>query len=583
MNQSIKQFMWGFQPYFRLSLDGLATDALSAVGVQAAPEALLIGFRESGEDSWPICIEPENGPYSPETLEGVLSEAERLYEISPERDILISDKDSHERFIRELTESCRIKAISTALRGSDPESERLFFVGYPGIVGEYRVYPTVSVLRDRWNGYPQLSKEQFFHRTPTLPSLQQAVMKEVLSAATKALNQKEAPGAFSLTGDAPDVIRHATRDFVDRLVAAHGQWSGADFTQAMEAVAAQPYEGRTGVGTIILAKKGHPYVTAEVSFSVPVVLKDTRSFRKALEMTGVNLHLLSDGVEAYGLGRASSEYSREDETLYSVKVVGRGSWELSHDELPLLRLDYGIAKLPQERLSQDKFRDTVERVFGEAGDARALWDLTLAAAEQQHGTMLVVHRRAEEEATRLAPQALAIEPRRLEADALSSLTAIDGAILVAPDGRCHAVGVILDGKAVTGTGDASRGARYNSAVRYHHSTGEGECIIVTVSEDGMINLLPRLARRVDRSAVELAVLSLEDAAEGEVNFEEASKRDRHVSSLSFYLSAQQCDRVNAAREKVAEARARSGSMITLFDPKETPDPNMNESYFLPGT
>lgn len=196
MNQSIKQFMWGFQPCFRLSLDGLATDALSAVGVQAAPEALLIGFRESGEDSWPICIEPENGPYSPETLEGVLSEAERLYEISPERDILISDKDSHERFIRELTESCRIKAISTALRGSDPESERLFFVGYPGIVGEYRVYPTVSVLRDRWNGYPQLSKEQFFHRTPTLPSLQQAVMKEVLSAATKALKPKR--GSWSL-------------------------------------------------------------------------------------------------------------------------------------------------------------------------------------------------------------------------------------------------------------------------------------------------------------------------------------------------------------------------------------------------
>ena len=70
---------------------------------------------------------------------------------------------------------------------------------------------------------------------------------------------------------------------------------------------------------------------------------------------------------------------------------------------------------------------------------------------------------------------------------------VDGAILVDPTGTCHAVGVILDGYA-SGKGDSSRGARFNSAVRYHE-TQSGECLVIIVSEDGMIDLIPRL--RVD--------------------------------------------------------------------------------------
>ena len=43
------------------------------------------------------------------------------------------------------------------------------------------------------------------------------------------------------------------------------------------------------------------------------------------------------------------------------------------------------------------------------------------------------------------------------------------------------VGVILDG-AATGTGDISRGARYNSAIRYLAGRGKGSMVII-VSEE----------------------------------------------------------------------------------------------------
>jgi hypothetical protein len=46
------------------------------------------------------------------------------------------------------------------------------------------------------------------------------------------------------------------------------------------------------------------------------------------------------------------------------------------------------------------------------------------------------------------------------------------------------------------------------------------------------------------------VAALEHASHGEVDFQAASRWDRHVSALSFYLSTQQCDRANDARERV---------------------------------
>lgn len=157
------------------------------------------------------------------------------------------------------------------------------------------------------------------------------------------------------------------------------------------------------------------------------------------------------------------------------------------------------------------------------------------------------------------------------------MTNIDGAVLVSPDARCYAVGVILDGRA-TGIGDSSRGARYNSAVRYREAVGD-DCLVIIVSEDGMINLLPDLKRRVNRSDVERAVADHDAASRGEVDFEEFSRHDDHVMALAFYLNAAQCDQVNAARARVEEYRWNLYQMRIGYA-QLAPDPGMNDSYFL---
>jgi len=166
----------------------------------------------------------------------------------------------------------------------------------------------------------------------------------------------------------------------------------------------------------------------------------------------------------------------------------------------------------------------------------------------------IVHRKASEEAARLIPQAQQVRPQHLDSRVLAAVTSIDGAVLVDFTGTCHAVGVILDGHA-SGKGDSSRGARFNSAVRYH-DTQSGECLVIIVSEDGMINLLPNLNRQVSRDAVEVVVRQLEDSLTDDPDYEVFFRHWAHLESLAFYLTEEQCDRINRARARLEEHRAR---------------------------
>ena len=79
--------------------------------------------------------------------------------------------------------------------------------------------------------------------------------------------------------------------------------------------------------------------------------------------------------------------------------------------------------------------------------------------------MLIISSDAETEAGRLAPHATRTRPDDLAPQTLEQLTNMDGGVLVDPRGRCHAIGVILDGTARQ-NGDPSRGSRYNNAIRY---------------------------------------------------------------------------------------------------------------------
>ena len=110
------------------------------------------------------------------------------------------------------------------------------------------------------------------------------------------------------------------------------------------------------------------------------------------------------------------------------------------------------------------------------------------ASDAKHGTTLIISGDAVGEAIRLGGQGFPVTPFVIDEPLMGSAMSIDGGILLDAQGLCHGVGVLLDGKA-TPLGDSARGSRYNSAVRYVE--GRGNAVVLVVSEDGMIDIVPR--------------------------------------------------------------------------------------------
>jgi hypothetical protein len=340
------------------------------------------------------------------------------------------------------------------------------------------------------------------------------------------------------------------------------------------------YEKRVGFGRILMAQPGAQGVITTVALRRPVRLSQHRNIRKLLELTGTErLSLLIDGVEAYGLGQIV-DAGVEPETTFAVRILGYGAWELLCDGRALMSVQHGSAMLPRLRIERERFEDLAVRILGSSktSDTGRLWDLAQAAAQAEHGTMLVVTPEARAEAERLGSQATVIEPTLLSPSMLAALIAIDGAVLLEPDGTGIAIGVILDGTAST-AGDPSRGARFNSALRYLGSL-KHPALIILVSEDGMINLLPGLRKRMSRKVIQQNLEDLRAAAAKE-NFdpERFYGAYRRLEAQTFYLSADECAEVNRLRVGMEERRWTENQM-RLTMPDLEPDPDMNDSYLL---
>ena len=260
-------------------------------------------------------------------------------------------------------------------------------------------------------------------------------------------------------------------------------------------------------------------------------------------------------------------------------MLGDGTWELRHHGLALVTVEYGSPKLPRERLQKSRFCDVVLRVLGSASDVEALWTLVETASDAEHGTMIVISAEAEIEADRLSGQGLPVVAASLQPDVVQNVVRIDGAILVDLGGFCHGLGMILDGTA-QGDGDRSRGARYNSAVKYLTGTS-APAVIGIVSEDGMINLRPDLRAQMRRSDIAQAMDDLRTAAAIEpVHPERFYKAFDHVKALRFYLSPDQCEEANRLRSEHWDRRRAAGAEIWIHEEPLTPDPGMDDSYLL---
>ncbi len=579
----LDQSMWGYQQQFRISLDGATDRALDQIGAILWPEAYVVGFAEGSEDTGRLALEARDGldpAFTADDFAEVALDAKRRYEESPVHQQEFATDEMRRARHEFHRDAARAAAVEDAMGRATAGQGRTFFVGQSATVGDYQVHPVISVDTDALDALPRLEATEVGD-VPLTVSLSHGIVRELLRTATHALLAAKPPRSISpIEDDVPtDAVRRSANHLVFSTAVIAGETLAKGLFDSFEALASTAYEGRAGSGTVILATDGHPHVDVAIRLRAPISVRERLQFRKLLEISDHRLGLLIDGTTIYGLGAISEEYDGSTEDLFRFSIVEQGVWMMSHHNEHLLRVANGHPQLPRPRMSPSLFVDSMRRVFADIDDAdiRAIWRLAQTAVSEGKGTMLVVTTAAAQEAQRLAPQALAIDPQMIGSRMLRSLTRIDGAVLLTPDGTCHAVGVILDGIA-TGVGDPGRGARYNSAVRYT-AASSAPCLIVIVSDDGMIDVHPELAPRVRPEDVEQALFDLETiGASGDVNLESFYAARERLRLFAFYLSASQCARANDVVARVEEQRyAKTGMHLAVVP--FTPDPRMNDSFF----
>ena len=261
------------------------------------------------------------------------------------------------------------------------------------------------------------------------------------------------------------------------------------FYNYINTIASLKYEKKECAAQIAFCRS-HKALPLLVRFARPILMSEHRKVRKLLAATGEKHCLVSSGEHLEGIADIKKLETAAEAPVYFFNLLKHLTWELVHEGRLLLRYNEGRLSTDRYELKDgDILAFAASRLAIGAEAAGRVLALVKAARGAGHGSILVFIRSAATEARRLKRDCFLVEPFMLDAGDLPSLTVMDGALLIDAECRCHALGVILDGEGVH-TSDTSRGARFNSSLRYLEKNKDERILIVVVSDDGMINLIP---------------------------------------------------------------------------------------------
>lgn len=591
MAHTVNYFMWGYQVHFCGSAECEAERLFSRLDSrfrQCKPKVYLVGRQITPQKGFqPICTVPDKCPYQPETFAGLdelAGELEALDPENPNTKVFHSHPVAHENAQRALKLRALRGAVIRKIEAvTDPE-ETLIRVSWPTEVDNYLVMLVLQLSRPIYDSHYRLARDYVQERTTVTyhraPSLLSATIDEYMQACSTFLHRPNPGASFRIIDEDEELLRRAAKQLM------YGPaWAGGDvhglhgLFDACNAISTLKYEGKEGVGRLVLARPEHQALRIDLKLLSPVSLRDYGAVRKLLQLATGNQCLLCDSAAVYGVGTVLDSYNPNDENLFVIRFTKNFMWDLSHAGNPLMYMRYGEPHARIAGFPSFQFRRDLPRVFASitTEQSERLNELAGAVASQPHGAMLVVSSAAADEASRLANQATCLRPFPLTEAVISRTTSIDGAVLVDLDGTCHAIGVILDGQAHRHC-TPSRGARYNSAVRYAY--GRTDCMVVVKSEDGMVNLFPSLRPQISRGDLNAALNRLRAQAAAKVTDGAELNQAMHwLSDHRFYLSATQCAEVNRLNEEGAK-RLPSDAWRIVYKAFQAAD-EMNDSYFLP--
>jgi DisA bacterial checkpoint controller nucleotide-binding len=582
---TVKYFMWGYQPYFRSSIGDKAKGVFNLLDHRLAPSVFLVGVIDNEKDGkYPVAVEPDDCKYQPDIFRGIKEQAKNLLAIDPEiNTICVSSDGSHEIVQKNQYDRMRLRAIrgaiSNIIHQHDKYDGKISFCSFPVKVDDYWVCVILQLEREVHQSYYYLQKSTFKDRYAISVSLIDATVSKFLDECSEALRKPD-PGASFVCIDREDeeIIRSAG-SFLMYTPACQGQnvYGLHGLFESCNIISSLKYEGSESIGEMIVSRKDHPNIEVVLQLRKPIWMRKYKAVRKLLEMSGRDISLLSDSACIYGLGKQIGQYDTTREDLFVIRFAKHYTWHLFHAEHEMMKVAYGQPYIPKNKIDVEKVSSDISRIFIgiKPTETKNLLKLMEESTKQKHGTILIITSNAENEAIRLANQSMPIEPIQLSPEMLGLITSIDGAIMLSPSGICYAVGVILDGLA-TEKGDPSRGARYNSAVRYVQD--KERTLAVIVSEDGDVDLVPNLMPLLSRKLLTTKIEELENMAKSEIDVKNFNELMDWFKIHQFYCSAEICNKINSLRV-ICEKKFKGGFFMILL-PDIHPNIEMNESYFI---
>jgi hypothetical protein len=583
-NDFIELFMWGYQKYAQVSFQVSAESLFNKLDIEFQPKVFFVGVLiEDKEHRHPICIEPEDTVFHVSHFTDVKKLASELVKVDKEANIIHTHKIAQENQDNRISTRAYRDSILKTLEKENSYGDNDYFVAYPTFVEGYLVFTVLSLNKKALTKYYSLTKDRWLDRYSISRSFIESCINAFLNEGTQALKEPDC-GLNAMPRRSEEILRDSGRDFMYTVSTASGNSLGLHgLYDACNEIASMKYEGTEGLGGLIVAPVDHKNIKMTLQLKAPIQIRNHRKVRKFLELVDSESYIISDASLIYGLGKLTGKYNPKDENIFLIEFKNHLKWELSHDENTLMVVEYGLPLLPKEKINRDKFYKDIPRLFKGVKKKQIddLWEITMEATKQKHGAMIIISKQAEKEANRLGNQCFPLEPIKLNEGLVSQTTSIDGGVLLDENATCHAIGVILDGIA-TNKGDSSRGSRYNSAVRYYEHFGkEAPVVIVVVSEDGMINLIPDLRPQIKHSKIKEAIEDFKELLNAKhLDIKTFNKEMFFFQSVNFYLTQEECEIINNTRKEIEDKFSKGLAMVRIVFEDLFAHSEMNDSYYL---
>jgi hypothetical protein len=592
MPDTIKHFIWGFQHYFRSHAEFFAERLLKHFDPSFEPEVFLVAVRtQESEAHYKACVEPEQHHWIiseafDDVLEAVDAQIAKYPESKMSQSHPVAQENQDQRLFRRAV---RDTIHQTITQCRTVPAGRRFFVSWPAERPPFLVVTVLSICDSTFRQLPTLTNNEIWlheNRSYSVPeSLVAAAISEFLAVTTSDIVQRDAGAGLTFSATSDEILRRAAVSYFGGLLSRVDQqniYAGTSeaIFDVMARVAARTYEGAVSQGRVAIADKKRCEMDLAIRFREPLGVHDDRAFRKLLEVTSDDYTLSCNAEHCFGLTWRRDTITTEP--FIEIEFGGTGRWVVSCAGTPVMRVRDGLPSLPTPEVDRSRLASDLRRIFpGIAGDAvDALVEAVIASANRKHGALIIVTADAATEVQRLHRDGVPIQPVKLGSETFSQLTSIDGAVICSPDGFCHAFGTILDGIA-TSDGSRSRGARFNSAVRYV-GTRENPTLAIVISEDGGVDILPKLRPAIAGTDIENRITELR-----EIITQKSLNRRRQVKLIDwlkenqFFLTQDQCDNVNLLIKEVDELFAEAfPSAARIIRHPLRPDDRFNPSRDL---